>query len=104
MTDRKVFAKSSLKPVACYADNSVDSSMTLWETNSGYPASRDFTSNQSKLNLLEPDFFFNFCHLYIKCEKYRNQMTLELLNKLNFEEKKRRIYTMFKISVPIFVE
>ena len=49
MTDRKVFAKSSLKPVACYADNSVDSGMTLWETNSGYPASHDFTSNQSKL-------------------------------------------------------
>jgi len=49
MTDRKVFAKSSMQPLVCYADNSLDSAMALWETNSGYPASHDFTSNQSKL-------------------------------------------------------
>jgi hypothetical protein len=49
MTDRKVFAKSSLKPVVCYVDNSLDCAVTLWETNSNYPASHDFTNNQSKL-------------------------------------------------------
>jgi len=49
MTYRKVFVKSSLKPVACYADNSLDFALTLWGTNSNYPASHDFTNNQSKL-------------------------------------------------------
>jgi hypothetical protein len=49
MTHRKVIAKFTLKPLACYAYNFLDSAVALWETNSNYPASHDFTDNQSKL-------------------------------------------------------
>jgi len=49
--------------------------------------------------------FFILAHLYIKCEKIQEPNTLELLNKLNFEEKKNGEYMpCLKHSVSIFVE
>jgi len=51
------------------------------------------------LNLLAPElFFFNFSTPVYKMLIIHEPNTLELWNKLHFEEgKKRRVYTMFKI-------
>ena len=47
--------------------------------------------------------FLILAHLYIKCEQYRKN-TLELWNKLHFEEKKGEYIPYLKNSVPIFVK
>ena len=50
-------------------------------------------------------FFLILAHTVYKMWIIQEQNTLELWNKLHFEEKKKRtVYTTFKISVPIFVE
>jgi len=52
----------------------------------------------ASLNLLAPELFFLIlAHLVYKMWIIREPNTLELWNKLDFEEKKRRVYTMFKI-------
>jgi hypothetical protein len=51
------------------------------------------------VNLIEPELFFLILeHPVYKMWIIREPNTLELWNKLHFEEKKkRRVYTMFKI-------
>jgi len=51
-----------------------------------------------KINFLAPEFFFILAHPVYKMLITQEPNTLELRNKLHFEEeKKRRVYTMFKI-------
>jgi len=55
---------------------------------------------ESYINLLAPELFFLIlAHPVYKMLIIQEQNTLELWNKLHFEEreKKRRVYTMFKI-------
>jgi len=50
------------------------------------------------ISLLAPElFFFILAHPVYKMWIIQEPNTLELWNKLHFEEKKRRVYTMFKI-------
>jgi len=50
------------------------------------------------VNILAPELFFlNFSTPVYKMWIIQEPNTLELWNKLHFEEKKRRVYTMFKI-------
>ena len=50
------------------------------------------------INLLAPDFFLILAHSAYKIWIIQEPNTLELWNKLHFEEKKkRRVYAMFKI-------
>jgi len=55
--------------------------------------------NLKYFNLLEPELFFLIlAHPVYKMWIIQEPNTLELWNKLHFEEKKkRRVYTMFKI-------
>jgi len=52
-----------------------------------------------QFNLLAPEFFFFLilAHPVYKMWIIQEPNTLELWNKLHFEVKKRRVYTMFKI-------
>ena len=48
--------------------------------------------------LLAPELFFlSLAHPVYKMWIIQEPNTLELWNKLHFEEKKRRVYTMYKI-------
>jgi len=64
------------------------------------------TSQKTILNLLGPElFFFILAHPVYKMWIIQEPNTLELWNKLHFEERKNREYTpCLKYSVPIFVE
>jgi hypothetical protein len=53
--------------------------------------------SQFHVNLLAPEFFFNFSTPVYKMWIMQGPNTLELWNKLHFEEKKLRVYTMFKM-------
>ena len=54
--------------------------------------------NSSFINLLAPDFFFLIlAHSVYKMWIIQEPNTLELWNRLHFEGKKRKVYTVFKI-------
>jgi len=51
-------------------------------------------------NILAPELFFlMLAHPVYKMWIIEEQNTLELWNELHFEEKKLRVYTMFKIFI-----
>jgi len=57
------------------------------------------------INLLAPEFFFILAHTVYKMWIKQEPNTLELWNKLHFEEKKNGQYIpRLKYSVPVFVE
>jgi hypothetical protein len=58
-----------------------------------------------EINLLAPElFFYILAHPVYKMWLIQEQNTLELWNKLHFEEKKGECIPCLKYSVPIFVE
>ena len=52
-------------------------------------------------NIMAPELFFLIlAHIVYKTWIIQEANTLELWNKLHFEEKKQRVYTMFNIMTP----
>jgi hypothetical protein len=67
-----------------------------WQGKTYVPAEEDLIK---WINILAPEFFFVIlAHSVYKMWIIQEANKLELWNKLYFEEKKLRVYTMFKIS------